>query len=233
MKGKGKAFRYWSHGVRLDINNMKKNPGMKAISKLFLKSLWGRSGLKSYKSQLKLVSDLSELYEIFMNDQDSVNDINFLNEHVCQIIYSVHDEMHAGTNDTNVIKAAYVTCFARLKLLDLLEAAGETVIFYDTDSLILVTRPDSFKPSLGDYLGELTSELDIDDYIVEGFFPGPKNYAFKTKNNYSVCKVKGFTLNYTAEQSRNFDSMKKMILNFQNESDKIEINVEQSSINRD
>ena len=41
------------------------------------------------------------------------------------------------------------------------------------------------------------------------------------------------TLNYTAEQSINFDSMKDMILNFQNESDKIEINVEQNSIKRD
>ncbi len=49
---------------------------------------------------------------------------------------------HAGTNDTNVIIAAFVTCYARLKLLDLLEAAGENVIYYDTDSLILVTRPD-------------------------------------------------------------------------------------------
>ncbi len=225
---------YEAHeGVRLDIDNMKENPGMKAISKLFLNSLWGRFGLNSNKSQFKLVSDLSELYEIFMNDQYCVNDINFLNEHVCQIFYSVHDEMHAGTNDTNVIIAAFVTCYARLKLLDLLEAAGENVIYYDTDSLILVTRPDSFKPTLGDYLGELTSELDIDDYIVEGVFPGPKNYAFKTKNNHSVCKVKCFTLNYTAEQSINFDSMKDMILNFQNASDKIEINVEQSSIKRD
>jgi hypothetical protein len=120
-------------------------------------------------------------------------------------------------NYTNVIIAAFVTCYARLKLLDLVEAAGENFIYYDTDSLILVTRPDSFKPTLGDYLGELTSELDIDDYIVEGVFPGPKNYAFKTKNNHSVYKVKGFTL----------------ILNFQNASDKIEINEEQSSIKRD
>jgi hypothetical protein len=48
---------------------MKENPGMKAISKLFLKILWDRFGLKSNKSQFKLVSDLSELYEIFMNEQ--------------------------------------------------------------------------------------------------------------------------------------------------------------------
>ncbi len=173
---------YEAHeGVRLDIDNMKENPGMKAISKLFLNSLWGRFGLNSNKSQFKLVSDLSELYEIFMNDQYCVNDINFLNEHVCQIFYSVHDEMHARTNYTNVIIAAFVTCYARLKLLDLLEAAGENVIYYDTDSLILVTRPDSFKPTLGDYLGELTSELDIDDYIVEGVFPGPKIMISKPK----------------------------------------------------
>ncbi len=52
---------YEAHeGVRLDIDNMKENPGMKAISKLFLNSLLGRFGLNSNKSQFKLVSDLSE-----------------------------------------------------------------------------------------------------------------------------------------------------------------------------
>ena len=67
---------------------------------------------------------------------------------------------------------------------------------------------------------------------MEGVFPGPNNYAFKTKNNHSVCKVKCFTLNYTAKQSINFDSMKNKILNFKNESEKMEINVERSSIKR-
>ena len=52
---------------------------------------------------------------------------------------------------------------------------------------------------MGDYLGDLTNEIDGDDNIVEGVFPGPKNYASITKKNKTVCKVKGFSLNYKAD----------------------------------
>ena len=35
-------------------------------------------------------------------------------------------------------------------------------------------------PKIGEFLGDLTSELDDDDYIVEFVSAGPKNYSFKT-----------------------------------------------------
>jgi hypothetical protein len=41
---------YLHEGFQLDINNIKPNSGMKAISKLFLNSLWGRFGLNSNKT---------------------------------------------------------------------------------------------------------------------------------------------------------------------------------------
>ncbi len=84
-------------------------------------------------------------------------------------------------------------------------------------------------------MGELTNEIEGYDgnYIVEGVFPGPENYSNKTDTGYTTCKVKGFTLNYTAEQNVNFKSMKAMILNEINENEnKIKINVEQSVITR-
>ncbi len=59
---------------------MKPNPGMKAISKLFLNGLWGRFRLNSNKTQHKLIDDISQLYELFMNDRYIVKDVNFLND---------------------------------------------------------------------------------------------------------------------------------------------------------
>jgi hypothetical protein len=227
---------YYEHeGILLDIDNMKPNPGMKAISKLFLNSLWGRFGLNSNKTQHKLIDDISQLYELFMNDLYIVKDVNFLNDNIAQVFYTKSDDMHAGTNDTNVIIASFVTCYARLKLLDLLEKLDDRVLYFDTDSCIFVSREGLWEPELGDYLGELTNEIEGSDgnYIVEGVFPGPKNYSYKTDTGYTTCKVKGFTLNYTAEQNVNFESMKAMILNEINENDnKIKINVEQSVITR-
>jgi hypothetical protein len=70
-------------------------------------------------------------------------------------------------------------------------------------------------------LGELTNELDSDDFIVEGVFPGPKNYGYITHKGKSMCKVKGFSLNYKAGEKVNFKSMKNMILNELGQNSKI------------
>jgi hypothetical protein len=227
---------YDNEGILLDLNNMIPNPGMKAISKLFLNSLWGRFGLNSNKTQHKLINDVSQLYELFLNDEYVVHDVNFLNENICQAFYSKSDDMHEGTNDTNVIIASFVTCYARLKLLDLLEKLDNRVLYFDTDSCVFISRVGCWEPELGDYLGDLTNEIDGDEgnHIVEGVFPGPKNYAYRTDFGKTTCKVKGFSLNYTAEQNVNFESMKQMILKeMHSNDDKIKINVEQSVITRD
>ena len=218
-------------GIKLNIDNIKPNTGMKAISKLFLNSLWGRFGLNSNKTQQKLISEISDLYELFLDDQYDVKDLNFLNENVCQAFYTKNSEMHSGSVDTNVVIAAFVTCYARLKLLNLLTKLGERVLYFDTDSVIYVSKPGFWEPEIGDYLGQLTNELGDDDYIVEGVFPGPKNYAFLTKNKETVCKVKGFSLNYKASLKVNFQSMKEMILN-EIENENFNITVDQSIIKR-
>ena len=59
-----------------------------------------------------------------------------------------------------------------------------------------LSQPNEWMPPLGDYLGELTNELDDDDHITTFVSGGPKNYAYQTKNGKSVCKVRGFTLNH-------------------------------------
>jgi hypothetical protein len=59
---------------------------------------------------------------------------------------------------------------------------------------------------LGDLLGDLTNEIEPSDgdYIEEGVFPGPKNYAYVTNIGKTTCKLKGFTLNWIAGQKVNF-----------------------------
>ena len=64
----------------------------------------------------------------------------------------------------------------------------------------------------GDYLGELTSELDDDDHIVEFVSGGPKNYGYKTKNGKVSCKVRGFTLNVRGSQQLDYEVVKQNLL---------------------
>ena len=43
-----------------------------------------------------------------------------INENVCQAFYTKNEEMHEGSVITNVVIAAFVACYVRLKLLKLL-----------------------------------------------------------------------------------------------------------------
>ncbi len=71
------------------------------------------------------------------------------------------------------------------------------------------------------FIGRDTGRADQwlgQDNSIETFVPGgPKNYAHSlTKPNKNgvrtVCKVRGFTLNYRASQQLNFEQLKKMVL---------------------
>lgn len=68
---------------------------------------------------------------------------------------------------TNIFIAAFTTCWARLKLYDVLHMFDTRFLYFDTDSVIFVSRPDDVELEIGPYLGELTNELaSPDDYII-------------------------------------------------------------------
>ena len=46
--------------------------------------------------------------------------------------------------------------------------------------------------------------------IVEFVSGGPKNYAYKTNRGDEMCKVRGFTLNFTKSQLINFECIKTL-----------------------
>ena len=79
--------------------------------------------------------------------------------------------------------------------------------------MIFTSQPGEWIPPLGDYLGEMTNELDDGDYITTFASGGPKNYTYQTKNGKTVCKVRGFTLNYRGSQKLNFETMCGQVCN--------------------
>jgi hypothetical protein len=114
------------------------------------------------------------------------------------------------TIETNVVVAAFTTAYARLKLYDVLDMLQERVLYYDTDSVIFVSRPNQPEPPTGPYLGQLTDELG-GDYITTFVLGGPKNYSYRTNTNKVETKVCGITLNCTAKQKVNFDVIHAMV----------------------
>jgi len=116
-------------------------------------------------------------------------------------------------NKTNIYLATFTTCWARLKLYGVLDQLDQSVMYYDTDSVIYVTKPGEYDPPLGDFLGELTNELEGDDYITEFVSGGPKNYAYRTNKCKETCKVRGFSLNFTNSKLINFDATRGIVTN--------------------
>lgn len=114
---------------------------------------------------------------------------------------------------TNVFLASFTTCWARLKLYELLDRLQTRVLYWDTDSVIYTSKEGEWEPPIGDYLGELTNELDEGDWITEFVCNGPKNYAYQTHKGKHVCKVKGFSLNYNNAEILNLDSMRDAMFN--------------------
>lgn len=62
-----------------------------------------------------------------------------------------------------------------------LDPLRDQVLYYDTDSVIYSCKPGQTTIALGDYLGDMTSELNEDDYITEFVSGGAKNYGYLTK----------------------------------------------------
>ena len=122
---------------------------------------------------------------------------------------STSTRRHAVSPNLNVFVASFTTCWTCHRLDEAIQLQGERVLFFDTDSVIYLEELGQPNPPLGDYLGEFTSELDADDYIVEFVLGGPKNYGYKTKNGKVECKVRGFRLNSEGKTQLSYDVMRQ------------------------
>ena len=162
-------------------------------------------------TQTKRVSEPKELFNYLDSDQYVVSEALMVNDETVEIQYTNKDEFVEEKDKVNIVIAAFTTAYARLKLYDLLDLLQERVLYYDTDSVIYVHEPGKPDPPLGDYLGDLTDELDVGDYITTFISGGPKNYAYLTNNGKSETKIRGITLNYDATKKINMDVMRHLV----------------------
>ena len=197
-------------GIHMDTNNIKKNPGKRALAKLLLNSFWGKFAQRTNLTQTKYIYDQVDFLRHMLDPVKTVKDFHIIKDDVIALDYEFVDKQVPDTPQSNIVVAAFTTCWARLKLLDVLHTIDRKCLYFDTDSVIYVDDGTVDIP-LGDYLGELTDELD-GDHITEFVSGGPKNYAFITSSGNTTCKVKGFTLNYINSQVMNFDVMRDLVL---------------------
>ena len=142
----------------IDIEKFEFNAGLRSISKLCLNSLWGKFDQRSNMSQTKYVTEVSEFYEILLNDKlDNIN-FQFINDDMVQMTYNFKDQFVDNSKNTNVYIACFTTSHARLMLYNKLDYLNEKVLYFDTDSIIYAN--DGTKNiETGNMLGDMTDEL--------------------------------------------------------------------------
>ena len=199
-------------GIDLDPQMVRKNPGRKATAKLMLNSFWGKFGERQNKPCTEAVYSPADLYSKLVSPVMEVSHLRFCTDDVLEVVYTMSREAATPSNKVNIFVAAFTTCWARLKLYSYLDILGDRVLYYDTDSVIYRQLPGQTTIPVGDFLGDMTDELDGDDYIVEFCSGGAKNYGYLTKQGKKECKVRGFTLNVRGRASLNYEVMKANIL---------------------
>lgn len=108
--------------------------------------------------------------------------------------------------------------------------------------MIFSTGPDDhYMPPTGDYLGDLTDELEEygpNCYISEFVSCGPKQYSFNVINPETgkivktVTKVKGFSLNFSNAAHINFEKMREQVHSFVKSREFKEVTIYQPQIKR-
>lgn len=116
------------------------------------------------------------------NPAIEVNTVLPVNDETLIVNYEFLDESYDILPTVNVTLAAYTTSHARLKLYSYLELLGERVLYYDTDSIIFISREGEPEPETGKCVGDLTDELEgygPGSYITEFVCAGPKSYTYR------------------------------------------------------
>ena len=199
-------------GIDLDANLIVKNPERKATAKLMLNSFWDKFGENLLKPTTEVVYSAHHLFNLLSNPLFNIQQVRIVNDEALEVVYANLKEDQPDNGRVNIFVAAFTTCHVRLKLYSYLEQLQQHVLYFDTESVIYTTGPEDPDIPLGDYLGNITNELDDGDFVTEFTSAGPKNYGYKTSNGKVCCKVRGFSRNVRGSRQLNYDVMRQNLI---------------------
>lgn len=192
----------------IELGDMTKNKGRKAMSKLCLNSLWGKFGqspnmktdhyCNSVGEWLKYVRR-AEKGEIIIHDREHCGDSVLIQ-------YTEEQDNKTSLINTNIALCAMITSHARCRLYEVIGKLGDRVRYCDTDSCIYERREGEYEPPSGKMLGEWEDELSTGECMTDYAAWAPKAYSYKTNTGGVCVKSKGVTLNKINYEKVNHDS---------------------------
>lgn len=209
-----------------------KNEGLRSLAKLFLNSLWGKLGQRSYSVREWVTRNdrLDYLMEQFRSGMLELVAAQKRTPERTFFEYRVKDDI-SNREVTAPHIAAFVSMWGRVVLhRKVLNVHGQRALYCDTDSAIIYLRKHDRVDWCGNELGQLTNELpDIvkkaghdktkypDLYIGQFVAAAPKTYALTIKHDEphledrSKVVCKGFEPTYANMQSINYRTMKELM----------------------
>lgn len=212
--------RYKQHeGIELDGSKIEKNPGRRFIAKLMLNSFWGKFAQRNNMGQTAILKNPEEYFRIIEDASKEITADELINDNTVLVGWKYFDDESADAGNSNAIVAAFVTCYARLDLLTKMKEIEQhrrgRVLYFDTDSIIFEHRAGDPEIETGDYLGQLTSEIEGGDKCIGFVSGGPKNYALKIRTSKGEeevhIKAKGITLNAETQEKITFSEMRRLV----------------------
>lgn len=205
-------------GIHLNYDMIKNNPGLRSLAKIFLNWFRGKFGQRANMKQTSYLYDHEpdNFFQLIADPRKDVHDFHIITDNIIQLEYQEDLSFLPMNFQTNIYLATFTTCWARLKLYGLLDLTQEQTLYVDTDSIIFIDIDKRFSKKLpiGNYLGELTNEIDPQDgYITHFISGGPKNYAYRTVSGRETCRVRGFSLdNVTNSKLINFNAIRDIVV---------------------
>ena len=130
------------------------NAVLKSIDKLMLNSFWGKFGMRDNLCQTEFIYSPKRYFDLMRSKSKVIHDVHIVTEQCVMVTFSIEDDYNEGNDTSNLAIAAITTSYARMRLLTMLRQLGDRVLYFDTDSVIYVSKPGEWEPTLGNVLGD-------------------------------------------------------------------------------
>ena len=167
------------------------NAALKQMGKLQANSFYGKLGADVFKETVSLASGVDEEQELLNGKKGELAGQPIYHGNAVLVRHKTRAAQR-NIKETNMMHAAYVTAYARIKLtreMNSITSNGGKVLYCDTDSILAAFPPGCPLPATGPYLGELEDETVGKGTLCEYVGLLPKSYAIRNTDE-KVVKMR-------------------------------------------
>ena len=89
---------YYEHeGIHLEYDKIEHNPGLRALAKMMLNSMWGKFGQRLNETQVKEFNDAQAFHRFLDTNTLDVRHVSVINDHLVEVHYQHQHQHHLPT----------------------------------------------------------------------------------------------------------------------------------------